>query len=142
MITDQEKITELVIDTLHKYQQAINARRSLNHKSVFEYCQKAINNIALATYLIVEEKLPTITEAINWVKELPIPNGLYPMLIEAVDQLAEKYFPLLNFALSYPTSSKNIFLVKDALQELYNNIEKNDDEELFSEALENWRVSL
>ncbi len=142
MITNHEKISELAIDALHKYQLAMKARRSLNHNSVFEQCQKAINSIAMASYLLAEEKLPTVEIAIDWVKDLPVPNDLYPMLIESVDQLTEKYFPLLNFAMSYPTSTKNIYLVKDALEELYNNIETNDEDELFSDALPAWINSL
>ncbi|NHJ32850.1 MAG: hypothetical protein FK732_08305 [Asgard group archaeon] len=142
MINDPNRVSQLVVEALKNYEAAMKSRRSLNHNAVFEYCQEAINQIAIATFFIAEGSEPTASEAIAWVKELPIPNGLYPMLINAVQELEEKYFPLLNFALSYPTSTSNLYLVKDSLLELFDNIEKNDDNNAFTKSIPLWKYQL
>ncbi|TET32396.1 MAG: hypothetical protein E3J70_00945 [Candidatus Heimdallarchaeota archaeon] len=142
MISDPDRVAQLVDEAIRNREAALKSRRSLNHNAVFEYCQKAINQIAIVTYNIAEGSEPTTSEAIGWVKELPVPNGLYPMLINAVQELEEKYFPLLNFALSYPTSTNNIYLVKDSLMELFENIEKNDDDSAFSKLIPMWKYRL
>ncbi len=142
MINDPNKVMELVEAALKSYEAAMKARRSLNHDAVFEFCQEAINQIAIATYCIAEGNEPTVAEAIAWVKDLPVPNGLYPELIKAVQELEEKYFPLLNFALSYPTSTNNLYLVKDSLLELFVNIEKNDENNAFTKSIPLWKYQL
>jgi hypothetical protein len=142
MINDPNRITQLVGEALKNYEAALRSRRSLNHDAVFENCQEALNQIAIATYFIAEGSEPTAAEAIAWVKELPVPNGLYSELINAVQELEEKYFPLLNFALSYPTSTSNIYLTKDSLLELFDNIEKNDDTNAFSKSIPLWKYQL
>jgi len=142
MINDPNRITQLVEAVLKKHEAGMKSRRTLNHNAVFEHCQEAINQIAIATYFIAEGSEPTAPVAIAWVKELPIPNGLYPMLINAVQELEEKYFPLLNFALSYPTSTRNLYLVKDSLLELFDNIEKNDENNAFSKSIPLWKYQL
>ncbi|MCK5046309.1 MAG: hypothetical protein KAS22_07000 [Candidatus Heimdallarchaeota archaeon] len=142
MINDPNRITQLVEAVLKKYEAGMRSRRTLNHGSVFEHCQEAINQIAIATYFIAEGSEPAAPVAIAWVKELPVPNGLYPMLINAVQELEEKYFPLLNFALSYPTSTSNLYLVKDSLMELFDNIEKNDENNAFSKSIPLWKYQL
>ncbi len=142
MINDPERVTQLVDEAVRNHEAALRSRRSMNHNAVFEYCQKALNQIAIVTYSIAEGSEPTTPIAIAWVKELPVPNGLYPMLITAVKELEEKYFPLLNFALSYPTSTSNIYLVKDSLLELFENIEKNDDDKAFSKLIPMWEYRL
>ena len=142
MISDPDRVAQLVDEAIRNHEAALKSRRSLNHNAVFEYCQKAINQIAIVTYSIAEGSEPTTSEAIAWVKELPVPNGLYPMLINAVQELEEKYFPLLNFALSYPTSTRNIYLVKDSVMELFENIEKNDDDNAFSKLIPRWKYRL
>ena len=142
MINDPNRITQLVEAVLKKYEAGMRFRRTLNHGAVFEHCQEAINQIAIATYFIAEGSEPTAPVAIAWVKELPVPNGLYPMLINAVQELEEKYFPLLNFALSYPTSTSNLYLVKDSLMELFDNIEKNDENNAFSKSIPLWKYQL
>ena len=142
MINDPNRVMELVEAALKNYEAGMKARRGLNHDAVFEFCQKAINQIAVATYSIAEGVEPTILEAIAWVKELPVPNGLYPELIKAVQELEEKYFPLLNFALSYPISTNNLYLVKDSLLELFVNIEKNDEKNAFTKSIPLWKYQL
>ncbi|NPE07710.1 MAG: hypothetical protein GNW80_05470 [Asgard group archaeon] len=142
MISDPDKISQIVNEAVRNHEAALRSRRTLNHDAVFEYCQEAINQIAIASYSIAEGSEPTVTEAIAWVKDLPIPNGLYPMLINAVQELEEKYFPLLNFALSYPTSTSNIYLVKDSLLELFENIEKNDEDKAFTKLIPMWKYRL
>lgn len=142
MINNPDRVSQLVDEAVKNHEAALRSRRSLNHDAVFEYSQEAINQIAIATYSIVEGSEPTVSAAITWVKELPVPNGLYPMLIKAVQELEEKYFPLLNFALSYPTSTNNIYLVKDSLLELFENIERNDEDEAFSKLIPMWKYRL
>jgi hypothetical protein len=142
MINDPNRVMELVEVALKFYEKGMKSRRSLNHDAVFEHCQDAINQIAVATYCIAEGEEPTVEEAISWVKQLPVPNGLYPELIKAVQELEEKYFPLLNFALSYPTSTSNLYLVKDSLLELFVNIEKNDENNAFTKSIPLWKYQL
>lgn len=142
MINDPNRVSQLVTEALKNYEAGMRSRRTLNHDAVFEYCQEAINQIAIATYCIAEGSEPTTAEAIAWVKELPVPNALYSMLINAIQEIEEKYFPLLNFALSYPTSTSNLYLVKDSLLELFENIEKNDDNNAFSQSIPLWKYQL
>lgn len=139
MISNPEEVSQLVLTALNYYDEAIGARKYLNHRRVFELCQKALSKIAIVSYNLSNDEITREENALNWVKELPIPNGLYPMLIKATSELVDRYFPLLNFALSYPTSSRNIYLIEDALTELLVNIKNNDETNEFKEKMENWK---
>ncbi|HUU77014.1 MAG TPA: hypothetical protein VMX55_01625 [candidate division Zixibacteria bacterium] len=142
MISNPEEISHLVIQALENYEFALKAKRSLSHQKAFEYCGKAMNKIAIASYILSNEEVTEEEIALSWVKELPVPNGLFPMIIKAVNEIDNSYFPLLNFVMSYPTSSRNIYLIEDALEELFTNIENHDDEKDFQELLNIWRARL
>ena len=142
MIANKEEVSQLVNAVLKDYEEALNARRYLNHRRVFELCQKAIAKMAIISYNLSNEELIDDERALNWVKELPVPNGLSPLLIKATEELVERYFPLLNFALSYPTSSKNIYMVEDALSELFTNLENNDETNELHEEIIAWKSKL
>ncbi|NHJ46799.1 MAG: hypothetical protein FK733_03330 [Asgard group archaeon] len=138
MIALLERVSHYVYEAIIHYQKAEESLKSLNHDSVYDQCKIALGATAIATYIIANETEPQITEAINWVDGLPIPNGLYSSLIEAVHVVERKYFPLLGFALSYPTSRKNLDLIFDALEELLQNIHTNDENKEFDDILREW----
>ncbi|MHA1656565.1 MAG: hypothetical protein ACTSXO_12910 [Candidatus Heimdallarchaeota archaeon] len=142
MIDDPQLMINLISTAIAEYQKAIEARKYLNHQSVYTHCKRALENIALTSFYLVHDERVSITEANAWVKELPIPNGLFSKLIEANDELMEKYFPLLDFTLSYPTSSRNIYLVQDSLLELLDNLEQKDDRKIFVDNLKQWRTEI
>ncbi|NHJ41050.1 MAG: hypothetical protein FK731_13545 [Asgard group archaeon] len=142
MIALPNRVTHFVYDALLHYENADNAKSSLNHQNVFNECKIAIDSIAIASYILSNEDEPNQSEAILWVKGLPIPNGLYQNLIDAVNEITEKYFPFVDFVLSYPTSVKNLDLALKAIEELLDNIEKKDDNKDFEELLKEWRNSV
>ncbi|NHJ86623.1 MAG: hypothetical protein FK734_14245 [Asgard group archaeon] len=143
MIIEPNKVSALVGKALLYYDKADEAKRGLNHKKCYEHCNKALNYIAIVSYMISNEEEPATDKiAIEWVDELPTPNGLYQMLIDATNEISEHHFPLLDFVMSYPKSVRNISLIYDAIVELFTNIEKNDDEKLFSELLVHWKKRL
>jgi hypothetical protein len=138
MIALPDRVSHYVYEAIIHYQKGEEALKSLNHDSVYDQSKIALGAIAIASYIIANETEPQKTEALNWVDELPIPNGLYADLIEAVHVVEKKYFPLLDFALSYPTSRKNLDLIFDALEELLNNIHTNDENNEFDQILREW----
>ncbi|NHK31434.1 MAG: hypothetical protein FK730_08790 [Asgard group archaeon] len=142
MIVLQNRVTHFVYEAILHYEKADSAKSSLNHQNVFKECKMVIDSIAITSYILSNETEPTQEEAILWVKELPIPNGLYQNLIDAVNEITEKYFPFVDFVLSYPTSVKNLDLVFNAFEELITNIEKKDDKKEFEELLIEWRKTM
>ena len=142
MIIKSQHVFQFVTIAFENYKYAKKAKANLNHQSVFEYCKEVINNIAISSYLLVNETDVNLDEALNWVRNLPIPNGLFPMLIQAVNELSDRSMPFFNYILSLPTSISNMLLVKDALVELLDNIEKRDEEESFTESINFWRNQL
>lgn len=142
MIALSERITHFVYDALLHYKKAESAKGSLNHQNVFNECKIVVDSIAIASYILSNETEISQSEAISWINELPIPNGLYQNLIDAVNEITEKYFPFVDFVLSYPTSVKNLDLTLNALEELITNVEKKDDNNDFEELLIEWRNTI
>jgi hypothetical protein len=142
MIVLPDRVSHYTYEAIMHYQKGEDALRSLNHDKVYAQAKIAIGAIAISTYIIANETEPEVVEALKWVDELPIPNGLYANLIEAVHVVEKKYFPLLNFAMSYPTSRKNLDLVEDAIEELIDNIKKNDESNEFEPLVKEWYQAL
>jgi hypothetical protein len=142
MIALPDRVSHYVYEAIIHYKKAEDALRSLNHDSVYDQCKIALGATAIASFIIANETEPQLTEALNWVDGLPIPNGLYANLIEAVHVIERKYFPLLGFAMSYPTSRKNLDLIIDALEELLQNIHTNDENNEFNEIIREWVSTL
>jgi hypothetical protein len=142
MIALPERVTHFIYEAILHFEKADSAKSSLNHHKVFEECKLTIDSIAITSYILSNETEPSQEEAILWVKELPIPNGLFQNLIDAVNEITEKYFPFVDFVLSYPTSVKNLDLALNAFEELIGNIEKKDDNKEFEELIIEWRNAI
>ena len=139
MITDPEGLFEVVSRALQRFDEARKAKANLHHQAVYDYCKESITYCCIASLLAVGEPRVAALEAVAWVKNLPVPNGLFSNLIKAVAELKPQQVPLLSFILSIPASTRNIYLAKDALRELFDNIEKNDEDQSFEDILPTWR---
>lgn len=139
MIQDPEELSEVVIQALISYESARRAKISLNHNTVYEHCRESLTYCAIASLMVVGEPRVRGIRAIEWVKNLPKPNGLFPNLIEAFEELSPQSVPFLNFIVGIPRSTQNISLVEDALEELLDNIENYDEEGTFTTILPGWQ---
>ena len=142
MIIESEILLNHINNAFNSYNSALQAKRYLNHRSVYQHCFDAVEYIARSTHIIMEEEVLENQKPIDWVKTLPVPNALYPQLIKAVNELDDYSVPLLNFVISYPRSASNIYLIKDALEELLINLERKDEEGIFENAIISWKELL
>lgn len=137
-INDPEELSQVIVQAFKAYDFATKSRTNLQHRAVYEYCLESITYTAIASKMISGDPRPRGDEALAWVESLPEPNGLYQDLITAYSDLDDQSVPLLNFIISYPVSTHNIHLVKDALYELLHNLEKADTEGHFNTIIPSW----
>lgn len=136
------KIIDFTREAINDYEMARKSKTNFDHGNTFCYCKKALTKIAIVSYLLSNEEIVDEEIALQWIEELPTPNSLYSMLIKANKELNNHSTPILNFFLSTPTSTHNLYLIKDALNELLNNIRKRDLEQELNTHIMNWEQRL
>ncbi|MFW9922390.1 MAG: hypothetical protein ACFFDW_03775 [Candidatus Thorarchaeota archaeon] len=134
-----DEISRIIVNALAVYDEAKESRTYMRNYDVFDQCQKTVKFIAQVSYMISNEEETTPGKAFNWASELPIPNGLFPKLINATIELNERKVPIMSFIFGLPIAIRYLNLVKDAFLELFSNIENRDENNEFTVLLQHWR---